>query len=1434
LPLENGTSLTTRPRDPAPRRRSHTFLALFVFPCASLLVLAESSQAQPCKFADAINAANDEGFGLALQTDGKIVIAGYSNRGGSEDDFAVARYNSDCSPDATFNSTGAFGGPPNLPGVVTTNLSAGDRDQAIDVTLQSDGKIVAVGLSRTGGTIPRIALVRYNADGSLDGAFGGGSGIAITNLNSIDDQGRDVAVQADGKIVVAGWSRTGVCGAYPNQCVDTAVLRYLPNGNLDTAGFNSPNGYVILNVSGGNANDYGHAVAIQSSDGRIVLGGDTENGVNDNVNVLRFNVDGSLDPSWGGTGIVTTDVSGTSDTCRDVAIQSDFKILAGGKSGSPGSEIFAVTRYGTTGVLDGSFDTDGRVFTSIGGIADYIHEIALQSDGKIVAAGQSYNGANWDFALTRYNTNGSLDTGFDSDGIATTSIASSHDTAFSVAVEPDGEIVVVGSTNTGANLDFGLVRYSAAGTTAVRLASLTATGLDGAVELEWETASELNNLGFHLYRSASSKGPHERITAGAIPGLGSSPVGARYRYVDYGLENGAPYFYELEDIESSGRTNRHGPVKAVPRANAASGSGADSESRGDSPGIITYGDPSANSLRVLSRHSSGVVLELRTEGFYAVLQADGKIRLEIPGWEATGGEKPPAIPVRRAWVEALAGRSVELSSVEARRVETIDGWNLAETDDADRAGANLYPEQDARLVNVGFQGNVKKALVEMAPLRWDGSKGRLLLTRALVVKLVFRGRETAEENAHGARRSRKRRPAGSRVAAHLVTTDRGLYAVRYEEVFGRRPGGESTGSLRLSRQGRAVPFHVEPDAVIFRPGSTLYFLGEGARANPFGREAVYELEVGIAGETMPVLVASPSGESAPFYWELLEREENRFYQAGLLDAADLWLWDLLFAPIQKEYPVEITALASNAETSHLAVWLQGASDLPASPDHHVRVFVNGLLVKEVRWDGKRPRKVDAELAPGLLREGRNELSIENLGEPGAAYSMVMLDRFELSYPRSALARNGTLEGRWGRSGAALIPGLGVHPRFVGVDGEKPYWLEGARAMTGGWSFRAEKDRTYLAVADDALLRPAVRAPVPSRLRDRRNQADYILIGPRAFLEAARPLVSLRRGQGMSLKQVPVEEIYSEFGHGEATPDSIRDFLEYAYHDWRRPSPRYVLLLGDATYDPKDFLRTGVDTRVPARIVATTYLWTASDPSFALVNGDDLLPDLAIGRLPAATEDEVRVLVNKIVSWETTSARLEAPVVFVADNPDGAGDFAADADRLASNVPGNRDVRQIYLGGLGVSDTRAAIVDAFDRGASLVSYAGHGGIQVWADENLLDNRVVRGLSAQPQQPVLLTMNCLNGYFHFPYFNSLSEELLKAEGKGAIAAISPSGFSLNGAAHRYHEALLKELLRGSHRRLGDAFLAAQASYAESGSFPELLILYHLFGDPALEIR
>ena len=195
--------------------------------------------------------------------------------------------------------------------------------------------------------------------------------------------------------------------------------------------------------------------------------------------------------------------------------------------------------------------------------------------------------------------------------------------------------------------------------------------------------------------------------------------------------------------------------------------------------------------------------------------------------------------------------------------------------------------------------------------------------------------------------------------------------------------------------------------------------------------------------------------------------------------------------------------------------------------------------------------------------------------------------------------------------------------------------------------------------------------------------------------------------------------------------------------------------------------------------------------------------------------------------------LTGAAALVADDSDLAGDFEADVRDIATSYLAQRSPQVLLLRELGAG-TRPAIRDALNSGLSFLSYVGHGGAAVWASENVWNSWDTPSLQAQSRQPFLLTLNCLNGYFVAPAFDSLTESLLKVEGRGAIASFSPSGLSLDGPAHQYHRALMAELTGGRHARLGDALLAAQKTYAGTGLMPELVGIYHLFGDPATVIR
>ncbi len=295
---------------------------------------------------------------------------------------------------------------------------------------------------------------------NLDTTFGS-AGKVITDIGS-NDYARAVAIQGDGKIVATGFAAESIFGSVPPRTSTFALVRYNTDGSLDTT-FGSAG--KVTTAIGSAADDYASAMAIQS-DGKIVAAGTSWNGTpNFAFALVRYNTDGSLDTTFGGTGKVTTSIV-SDNQAYAVAIQGDGKIVAVGRSWTGGNYDFALARYNTDGSLDTTFGGTGKVTTSIGSGDDVADAVAIQGDGKIVVAGTSSTGApNCDFALVRYNTDGSLDTTFGTNGMVITAIGTGINIANAVVIQGDGKIVAAGYSNNGPGLsyNFALARYNTEG-----------------------------------------------------------------------------------------------------------------------------------------------------------------------------------------------------------------------------------------------------------------------------------------------------------------------------------------------------------------------------------------------------------------------------------------------------------------------------------------------------------------------------------------------------------------------------------------------------------------------------------------------------------------------------------------------------------------------------------------------------------------------------------------------------------------------------------------------------------------------------------------------------------------------------------------------------------------------------------------------------------
>lgn len=369
--------------------------------------------------------------GIAVQPDGKIVVAGYAYSSNNVSQWAVVRYATNGILDSTFSGDGK----------VFTVI--GGTNYASGLAIQSNGAIVVTGTSGPSFSQTAFTVARYTSNGVLDASFGGGLGFVTSSIAAVNWAG-GVAIQTNGRIVVAGTAAIG--GANAN---DFAALRYTTNGVLDTTF--STDGKVNTDIL---ADDNAYAVVLQS-DQKIVVGGEGYNGSNEDFVLVRYTTAGALDTTFSGDGKVRISFSNNHDICNCLAIQADGKILAGGAADLGPNRNFAIARFTTAGALDTSFSGDGKVTTHIWG-NDAIYGLAIQPDGKIVAAG--YAGSY--FALARYTTNGVLDASFGSGGVVTTFIGAYTSYGFCTALQGDGKILVGGTaSDDGTAFSFAVARY---------------------------------------------------------------------------------------------------------------------------------------------------------------------------------------------------------------------------------------------------------------------------------------------------------------------------------------------------------------------------------------------------------------------------------------------------------------------------------------------------------------------------------------------------------------------------------------------------------------------------------------------------------------------------------------------------------------------------------------------------------------------------------------------------------------------------------------------------------------------------------------------------------------------------------------------------------------------------------------------------------------
>ncbi|MBC8254948.1 MAG: hypothetical protein H8E35_13115, partial [Ardenticatenia bacterium] len=707
------------------------------------------------------------------------------------------------------------------------------------------------------------------------------------------------------------------------------------------------------------------------------------------------------------------------------------------------------------------------------------------------------------------------------------------------------------------------------------------------------------------------------------------------------------------------------------------------------------------------------------------------------------------------------------------------------------------------------------------------------------------------------------RMSGQGPSYKISVQEDGLYRLTYADLqsAGLAVDDLDPRTCKLHRRGDEVAIRVtgEEDGS-FDPSDAIEFYGQAA-STPYTDTNVYWLTTdGAAGLRMAEVDGLGSGDVPASFLDTLHLEQDRLYRSHLpmLEGADHWYWhylpdandadgngDAYSAP----YPFTLRNISGEALTATLCVHLMGFS----YGEHYTRVYVNGHLVEDAHWSGRAEQVSDISFPQAYLREGDNVITVEVPNDLRGETDYVFVNEFGLDYYRAYIAEDDALTfsgegpGTWQYEVASFTSS--AIEAFDITDPVNVSRIINATIVPGDGSYTLKfrdtiaSRRRYLALISEQVKGPVgIVADNPSDLKAAANGADYLIITHGNFYQDVLPLASYRAAQGLRARVIDVQDIYDEFSYGLFDPHAIRDFLAYAYTNWQPPAPSYVLLVGDGTFDFKDNLGTGEGNYIPPYL-ALVDPWlgeTASDNRYVTISGDDILPDMFIGRLSANTAADTRAMVDKILRYEESPPKgpWNRQVLFVADNADSAGDFAAMSDEvIQGHLPLSYKAQKVYyqVNYPTSEETRAAIIGALNEGQLLVNYIGHASIQQWAHEDLFGVADIASLANGDKLPMMLPMTCYDGYFHYPGYPSLGESLVRAEDKGAIASWSPVGLGV-ATGHEYLDrGFFDAVFADGVKEIGPATTQAKLYlFASTNGYRDLIDTYLLFGDPAMGLN
>ena len=609
------------------------------------------------------------------------------------------------------------------------------------------------------------------------------------------------------------------------------------------------------------------------------------------------------------------------------------------------------------------------------------------------------------------------------------------------------------------------------------------------------------------------------------------------------------------------------------------------------------------------------------------------------------------------------------------------------------------------------------------------------------------------------------------------------------------------------------------------PADAVEFYGTGIDS-PFSDRHIYWLSISDPpGLRIAERTNDGSGAAITSFSHRVERRVRSWYFAGLLNGEASNFFEAPTGKWPLDEPIDISHLDDKSGAS-LQVILQGVT----TAQHHLLVSLNGLAIAEMHFAGQAQSTLDVALTAGKLQEGTNLVTLTPLEDSKAIHAAV--ERIRIGYSHT-LAVDGAVQplGAPGGAQVALHGFSSDAIHVLDVTDPKAHTELAAQILAEGKSFAATVQpggtgmRRLFAYQGKAVSHPLEVRAVHSSDWLHTGRAELVIITHRDFYTAAEALANLRRGQGWQVALIDVDEIFNELNGGQRDPLAIKQLLETAWKSWA-VRPRFALLIGDASVDPRNFLGKGSFDFVPTQLLdarsSGVAMETASDDWFGDFDGDGLA-EVMVGRLPVRTATEAEHVLQKIIGygWAGDDDSWRKRALFIADEKLGY-DFEDQAHRAEKRLPAGFEALEVFAGQQGKLQ-REAIVAAINQGALLVNYSGHGAQGQWSD--FFKNADIMGLTNGARLPVFFNMTCLNGMFHDALFGDvLAEALLKAPSGGAVAVIASSMLLDAGPQDQLNQGLVEQFGKAS---LGEVLRYGKSTTTDG----DTRNTYLLFGDPSL---